>query len=138
MFSEGWKSCLPLVTKSAQHCQLRPKLWLQRFRRNPTSASPTVTRAPKCAQCGREVPAQRGIELRGAGVPSKLSEENSDGPRPVRNGARQTSDIEVVSSVVTVLPPPRRTSMHYLEIPEHRTPHTPDSSGSRPTFAEIA
>lgn len=46
MFSDGWKSRLPLVTRSAQICQLHLKLQLRRCRRNRTSMSPTVTRAP--------------------------------------------------------------------------------------------
>lgn len=69
MFSEGWKSRLPLVTRSAQLDQLRLKLWPRRCRRNPTSASPTVTRAPKCIQCGREVSPQRGIKTTRRGRP---------------------------------------------------------------------
>jgi hypothetical protein len=44
-------------------------------------------------------------------------------PRPVRNGARQTSDIEVVFSVLTVLPPSRRTRCQPGDIGEPDTTH---------------
>lgn len=41
--SGRWTSRHPLVTRSAQRCQLRLKRWPRRRRRDPTSASPIVT-----------------------------------------------------------------------------------------------
>lgn len=67
----------------------------------------------------------------------KLPEESSDVPRPIRYGARQTSDIKVGSQRrggVATAP----TDQHvYQEIPENRTLRVPGSGGPRPTFTEI-
>jgi hypothetical protein len=79
MFSEGWKNRHPLVIRSAQLCQRRVKQRIRRCRRNPTSASPTVTAAPGASSADARCFLSVESLPRGLGVPTKLPEENLDG-----------------------------------------------------------
>jgi len=62
------------VIRSARRCQLRAKRRIRRRRRNPTSASSTVTRAPG-GPCGREVPPRRETET------TRLGRSHRSSPR---------------------------------------------------------
>lgn len=79
--SGGWTSRHPLVTRSAQRCQLRLERQFRRHRRNPTSASPTVTTgSTRCILCGRKVSFRRRNRNRTVwAFTSWRSEESLDG-----------------------------------------------------------
>lgn len=96
-------------------------------------------RTPGVSWCGHEVPPRRRDRNHVAWRSRRSAPRRATtDPHPIRNGARRRSNIEVVSSARTTLPPSRRTSMFYRETLESRTPLAPDTGGPKPTFAKSA